>query len=194
WLAGLLGGSADICKRAQSKRLSAIKLKRNGGVYDEGVVLKESRKAVFLGQPVVVIINAQKQIMPLRHEISQADFNVKASKIEVVESIVIKQLLTDIDQSVQRAGDSRLVKGCYCRGDDKIALRGALICRDKNEHAQCRDEPAQMRVKAKSHKRDHLLPGSPLMPLIFSAISNEQVENANYLITRRLARRNQDDY
>src|SRR5438105_12205262 len=55
-------------------------------------------------------------------------------------------------------------------------LRGALICRDKNEHAQCRDEPAQMRVKAKSHKRDHLLPGSPLMPLIFSAISMSRLK------------------
>ena len=31
--------------------------------------------------------------MPLRHEISESRFNIKASEIEVVEPIVIKQLL-----------------------------------------------------------------------------------------------------
>src|SRR4029450_7711529 len=120
-----LGRGANICVRAQSERLSAAKPKRNAGVNDEGVVLKESCKAVFLSQPVVVVLNAQKQIMPLRHEISEADFNIKTSKIEIVESIVIKQLLTDVEQSVQRVGDSRLVKGCYCRRNDKIALFSA---------------------------------------------------------------------
>ena len=35
--------------------------------------------------------------MPLRHEISEADFKIKTSEIEVVESVVIKQLLPDID-------------------------------------------------------------------------------------------------
>jgi hypothetical protein len=84
--------------------------------------LKESCKAVFLSQPVVIVLDAQKQIMPLRHEIPQADFNIKAPKIKVVESIVIKQLLPDIDEPVQRVGNSRLVKGRYCRGNDKIAL------------------------------------------------------------------------
>jgi len=116
------GRGADIQIGAQSEGLSAAEVERNPRVYDEGMVLKESCKAVFLRQPVVVVLNAQKQIMPLGHEISEADFKIKASKIKVVESVVIKQLLTDIDQSVQRAGDSRLVKGCYCRRDDKIAL------------------------------------------------------------------------
>src|SRR4029450_7770987 len=86
------------------------------------MVLEESCKAVFLGQPVVIVLDAQKQIMPLRHEISEANFHIKASEIEVVESIVIKQLLPDIDQSVKRVGNSRLVKGCCCRSHDKIAL------------------------------------------------------------------------
>src|SRR5436190_16119751 len=103
-------------------RLSAAKLKWNGGVYDKGVILKESGEAVFLGQPVVIVVDAQEQIMPLRHEISEADFNIKTSKIEVVESVVIKQLLTDIDQSIQRVGNSRLVKSCHRRRDHKIAL------------------------------------------------------------------------
>src|SRR6266478_5437065 len=119
------GRGADIQVDAQSEGLSAAEVEWNLRVYDEGVVLKESRKAVFLGQPVIVVLSAQKQVMPLRHEISQADFKIKASKIEVVELIVIKQLLTDVDQSVQRAGDSRLVKGCHCRRDDKIALLAA---------------------------------------------------------------------
>jgi hypothetical protein len=89
------------------------------------MVLKESSEAVFLSQPVVIVLNAQKQIIPLRHEISEADFKIKASKIEVVESVVIKKLLPDINQSVQRVGDPRLVKGCCCRRNDKIALLAA---------------------------------------------------------------------
>ena len=39
-----------------------------------------------------------------------------------------------------------------------------------------------MTVKAKSHERDHLLSGSSLMPLMFSAISMSRFENACSLI------------
>src|SRR5436190_21323232 len=119
------GRGADIQVHAQSEGLSAAEAERNLRVDNEGVVLKESCKAVFLGEPVVVVLKAQKQIMPLRHEISETDFKIKASKIEVVESLVIKQLLADVDQSVQRAGDARLVKGGYRGRDDKIALLAA---------------------------------------------------------------------
>ena len=45
---------ADIQVGAQCERLSATKLKRNPRVYDDGVVLKESCKTVFLSQPVVI--------------------------------------------------------------------------------------------------------------------------------------------
>src|SRR6266536_3339632 len=124
-LSRFLGRDANIQVGAQRERLSATKSKRNPRVYNEGVVLEESRKAVFLGEPIVIVLGAQKQIVPLRHEISEADFNIKASKIKVVESIVIKQLLPDIDQSVQRTGNSRLVKGCYCRRNHKVALLSA---------------------------------------------------------------------
>ena len=61
------------------------------------MVLEESCKAIFFGQPVVIVLNAQKEIMPLRHEISESGFKIKASEIEIVEPIVIKQLLSDID-------------------------------------------------------------------------------------------------
>src|ERR1700730_16184211 len=122
---GFGGCGADICVGAQSERLSAAKAKRYLRAYDKRMVLKESCKAVFLGQPVVVVLKAQKQIMPLRHDVSEADFKIKASKIEVVELIVIKQLLTDIDQPVQRVGDSRLVKCRYCRRNNKITLLAA---------------------------------------------------------------------
>ena len=61
------------------------------------MVLKESFEAVFFSQPIVIVLNSQKQIMPLRHEVSEAGFNIKASKIEAVELVVVKQLLTNID-------------------------------------------------------------------------------------------------
>src|SRR5438105_12286266 len=116
------GCHADICVDAQGERLGAAKTKRNLGVQDNGMVLKESCKAVFLGQPVIIVLDAQKQIMPLWHEISEAGFKIKAPEIEVVELIVVKQLFPDIDQSVQRVGDSRFVKSCGRRRNDKIAL------------------------------------------------------------------------
>src|SRR5215472_516496 len=119
---GFRGCDADICVRAQRERLSAAKAKRNLRVYDEGMVLKESFKAVFLGEPVVIVLNAQEQIMPLRHEISEADFKIKAPEIEAIEAVVIKQLLTHIDQSVQRASNPWLVKRSSSRRQYKIAL------------------------------------------------------------------------
>src|SRR5215469_1187193 len=120
----------DIRVGAQRECLSAAEAKRNLRVQDKGMVLKESCKTVFLGQPVVIVLNSQKQIMPLRHQIPEADFNIKASKIEVVESVVVKELLADIDESVQRVGNSRLVKRCCCRRNDKIALHAAA--RERN--------------------------------------------------------------
>src|SRR5438094_107353 len=102
---GFGGCEADICVRAQSERLSTAKAKWNLRIYDEGMVLKESSKAVLLGQPVVIVLNPQKQIMPPRHEISEADFKIKAPEIEVVEPVVIKQLLPHFDQSVQLASN-----------------------------------------------------------------------------------------
>ena len=71
---------ADICVGAQRECLSAAKAKRNLRVYDEGMVLKEGFKTVFLGEPVVIVLDPQKQIMPLRNEISEADFKIKAPK------------------------------------------------------------------------------------------------------------------
>ena len=61
------------------------------------MILKESLEAVFFSKPVVIVLNAQKEIMPLRHKVSEAGFNIKASKIEAVELVVVKQLLTNID-------------------------------------------------------------------------------------------------
>src|SRR5882724_8235053 len=105
---GFGGCEADICVRAQSERLSPAKAKWNLRIYDQRMVLKESSEAVFLGQPVVIVLSAQKQIMPLRHEISEADFKIKAPEIKVVEPVVIKQLLPHIDQPVQRFRNPRL--------------------------------------------------------------------------------------
>src|SRR5206468_9435124 len=116
------GCKADICVRAQSERLSTAKAKWNLRIYDEGMVLKESCEAVFLRQPIVIVLKAQKQIMPMRHEISEANFKIKAPEIEVVEPIVIKQLLPHIDQPVQRLRNPRLVKRTSSRRHDKIAL------------------------------------------------------------------------
>ena len=53
-LMGFGGCGANICVRTQRDRLSATKAKRNLRVYDEGMVLKEGFKAVFLGEPVVI--------------------------------------------------------------------------------------------------------------------------------------------
>ncbi len=60
--------------------------------------------------------------MPLRHEVSQAGFNIETSEIEFVEPVVIKQLLPDIDQAVQVLRDSRLVESSSSRRHHKIAL------------------------------------------------------------------------
>ena len=89
------------------------------------MVLEESCKAVFLGQSVVIVLNAQKQIMPLWYEISEANVHIKASEIEIVEPVIVKQLLADIDQSVERAVNSRLIKRRRRRCDNKIALFAA---------------------------------------------------------------------
>ena len=43
--------------------------------------------------------------MPLRHDMSEANFNIEASKIEAVEPVVIKQLLPDIDQSMRASSN-----------------------------------------------------------------------------------------
>src|SRR5580704_10861925 len=60
--------------------------------------------------------------MPLRHDISKADYKIKASEVKAVELVVVKQLLSDIDQSVQRASNPRLVENGSCWRHDKIAL------------------------------------------------------------------------
>src|SRR5712691_4607311 len=101
---GLSRCHADICVGAQGERLSPAKAKWDFRVQDNGMVLKESCKGVFLGQPVIIVLEAQKQIVPLRHEISEPTFKIKASKVEVVELIVIEQLFPHIDQSVQCVG------------------------------------------------------------------------------------------
>jgi len=46
----------------------------------------------------------------------------------------------------------------------------------KTSTEQRRGDPAQMKVKAKSRDRHYLLPGAPLMPLIFSAISMNRLK------------------
>ena len=67
------------------------------------MILKESCKTVFSSQHGCSRTQrAKRQIMPLlAARIPQADFNIKAPKIKVVESIVIKQLLPDIDEPVR---------------------------------------------------------------------------------------------
>src|ERR1044071_1297609 len=116
------GRQADIRVRAQSERLRPAKTKWNLRIQDQGMVLKESSETVFLGQPIVIVLSAQKQIVPLRHEVSKAHFNIKAPEIKVVEPIVIKQLLPHIDQSVEGFRNPRLVKGSSSWRQNKIAL------------------------------------------------------------------------
>src|SRR5439155_7934641 len=60
--------------------------------------------------------------MPLRHEVSEAGFNVKTSEVELVEPVVVKQLFADIDQSVQVWRNPRLVESSRRRRHHKIAL------------------------------------------------------------------------
>ena len=96
---GFGGCGANICVRTQRDCLSATKAKRNLRVYDEGMVLKEGFKAVFLGEPVVIVLNPQKQIVPLRHEISEAHFKIKTSEIEAIEPVVVEELLPDIKEA-----------------------------------------------------------------------------------------------
>src|SRR5215471_3083656 len=119
---GFGGCGANICIRAERDRLSATKAKWDLRVYDEGMVLKEGFKTVFLGQPVVIVLNPQKQIVPLRHEISEADFKIKVSEIEAIEPVVVEELLSDIDESVQLASNPRFVKRSSSWRQDKIAL------------------------------------------------------------------------
>src|ERR1043166_2805211 len=111
------------------------------------MVLKESSETVFLGQPIVIVLSAQKQIVPLRHEVSKAHFNIKAPEIKVVEPIVIKQLLPHIDQSVEGFRNPRLVKS-------SSSLRQSLVRQIETQRAQNCHEPGLRNITARLRAGD----------------------------------------
>ena len=117
-----IGGETETEVGSHRNLLSPADPKRKLGPESERMLRKELIKTVIGGEPIVIIVRTQQQVVQLWNEVTEPRARIEAPEIEVRKSIVIEILLPDADTREKRVGNPRREADADRRGKKNVVF------------------------------------------------------------------------